>query len=161
MKHLFTPSMAPIKRAFGLLSVWNWDRSFSSWLGMLRTTEGSTCNHIPHTLSKVFSESCSVRSVQDEGSEDKSGKSKIVFPYLSHLLPISLPLPLSFPPPHPSRSKVLQIALPTIFLTSFFLSSLLPHSLPFNSVSIFVSLFSMHCHSLVNFWILTFGSSFS
>lgn len=118
----------------------------------LKATHTAT---LPHTLSKVFAQGCSVWSVQDEGSEDKNewkiqrSICYVVFPYLSHLLPISLPLSL-FPPPHPTLSRVLQIALPIICLTSFFLSSFLPNFLSFNSVLMFFSLFSMHCPSLVS-----------
>lgn len=71
-----------------------------------------------------------------------------IFPYSSHLLPI--PLPLSLPPaPHLALPKVLHIALSRVCFTSFFLA-FFSHSFSHNSVLIFVSLFSMHCHSQVN-----------
>lgn len=165
MKCLFTLSMTHIEIAFGLLPLC--DRSFSSWLEMLKTTDGSTYSHTPsHTLQsllkKLFSQISARWGIRrQKWVENPNVHMLCSFPLFIPSSPYFLASPSLFSPPHPTLSRVLQIALPSIFLTSFFLSSLLPHSIPFNSAPIFVSLFSMHCHSLVNFWILPFGSSFS
>lgn len=126
MNHLFTLSMTHIKRAFSLLSLWNREKSFSSWPGMLKTSTAT----LPHALYKVFSESCSVRSLQDEGSEWKIQRSicyvPLIYPIYSLFPCLSLSLSTSSPhsgkspsdgPSHNLLNSILSLFLFTSFLT--------------------------------------------
>lgn len=87
---------------------------------------------LPQTTFKIFSVCHLVRSVQNEGLEDKDEWKLlkfiwcVIFPYLSHLFPISLPLSPS--PLHSTRSpshcpfQSLFLLILSLFLLVSFLS---------------------------------------
>lgn len=115
--------------------------------------------HPSHTLQSLFRKLFSQISAR-WWIRKQQWKFQSSFPLFIPSPPYFLASPSLFSsfPPHSIKSPS---DCPSQNLFNFILSLfLLPHSLPFNSVSIFVSLFSMHCHSSVNFWILPFGSSF-